>query len=312
MLVLIGAYAADLIFGDPEWMPHPVRWIGSLINFLDTVLRGNSPARVERLKGAVAAIIVILISVLSAYVCIEGARRINPILGYIVWVYVAYTTLATRDLCDKASAVLSALRKGSLNDARRELSKIVSRKTSSLDEEKVVISTVESIAENTSDGVIAPLFYLILGGPVMAIAYKSINTLDSMIGYKNEKYIYFGWFSARLDDVANFIPARISGLLVTAAAAISGGGFQAAFKTMRRDGRKHASPNSGVPEAAMAGALGVRFGGTWEYDGKEADKPYIGEQVRPVKASMIGEAMRLSVIASLLMVTIGTLYRWLV
>ncbi len=312
MLLLILAYITDLVFGDPEWFPHPVRWMGAVINILDNKLRGEGSVRAERFKGAILAVTVIGVSALCAYLFIELARRINPLLGYTAWIYVAYTTIAVRDLLVKAKAIRNELKRGAIVNARRALSGIVSRNTAELDKDKVTISTVESLAENTADGIVAPLFYLILGGPVLAIAYKSVNTLDSMIGYKNEKYRNFGWFSAKLDDLANFIPARISGSLISVSSGILGKSFTAPFKMMLRDGRKHPSPNSGVSEAAMAGSLGIRLGGTWAYDGKVSVKPFLGEEIRPVQVSMINEAIRISFVTSLLMVFIGVVYKWLV
>ncbi|MFA6079627.1 MAG: adenosylcobinamide-phosphate synthase CbiB [Candidatus Omnitrophota bacterium] len=311
MLLLISAYLADLVFGDPEWLPHPVRWMGRMISVLEVNLRGGS-VRAERLKGALLVVTVIGISAICSYLFIYLAGKINQLLGAAAWIYTAYTTIAVKDLLDRARTIMHQLNKGDIANARTELSGIVSRSTAELDEDKVTVSTIESLAENTSDGVIAPLFYLILGGPVLAIAYKSINTLDSMVGYKNEKYINLGWFSARLDDLANFIPARISGLLISVSSAILGRGFKAPFNMMLRDGRKHPSPNSGVPEAAMAGALGIRLGGSWVYDGKASDKPFLGDEARSVENGMISEASSICFVASFLMVSIGVVYKWLV
>lgn len=312
MPLLIFAYIADLAFGDPERFPHPVRWIGALITFLDNKLRGNGPVFTERLKGAIMAIAVIGVSASLTYLFIKAAAKINPILGYVAWIYAAYTTIAARDLHDRARAISNRLSSGSVADARQKLSGIVSRNTAELDEDGIVISVVESVAENTADGIVAPLFYLALGGPVLAMAYKAVNTLDSMVGYKNEKYKDFGWFSAKMDDAVNYIPARICGALISMASFISGSGFRKPFKTMLRDGRKHPSPNSGISEAAMAGAVRIRLGGTWSYDGKEASKPFLGDREGPPQISMIGTAIRISFIVSLLMVTMGALYRCIV
>ncbi|MEW6687234.1 MAG: adenosylcobinamide-phosphate synthase CbiB, partial [Candidatus Edwardsbacteria bacterium] len=183
--------------------------------------------------------------------------------------------------------------------------------TQNLSEDKVVRATIESIAESTNDGIVAPLFYLTLGGPVLAVAYKATNTLDSMLGYKNERYRDFGWFSARLDDVANYIPARISGFLISISSFISGKGFRNAYKTMLKDGRKHPSPNSGISEASMAGALGIRLGGGAFYQGKFVEKRYIGEDRRKVDAFLINETLKISFVTSVLMLIIGVLLKWL-
>ncbi len=325
MPLLIPAYIADLIFGDPEWFPHPVRGMGKLINLLDRLLRGRNvplafPAKnqsfsdgIERTKGVIAASVVVGISTYCAYLLIEFSTRLNPLLGSLVWVYLGYASLATKDLLAKAKAIYREIEKGCIVRARRQLSKIVGRDTENLSEERIITATIESIAENTNDGIIAPLFYLILGGPVSAIAYKSINTLDSMIGRQDEKYLHFGWFSAKLDDIANYVPARISGFLISISSLIVGGrGFRESFRTMLRDGRKHLSPNSGVSEAAMAGGLGVRLGGMLSYQGKVSTKPYIGEEKRAVQSSFIDEALTISLATSILMVSIGAILKWLI
>ena len=244
-----------------------------------------------------------------AYLFLELANRLHPYLWNLVWVYLGWTTLSIKDLRVKAKAILQELEKDSLPTARSNLSKIVGRDTQELPKEGIITATVESIAESTNDGIIAPLFYLALGGPVLAIAYKAINTLDSMVGYKNEKYLHFGWFSAKLDDVANFIPARISGFLIAAA---SLKGFSHSFKTMLKDGRKHCSPNSGISEAAMAGALGIRLGGDCFYQGRLHEKPFIGQAKREVIPQLINEALTISLISSLLMlmVIVGIVGSW--
>lgn len=309
MFLLVYSYLLDLIFGDPEWFPHPVRWMGVLIRFLDNRLRCKGPFWIERVKGVIMAVTVVGVSTYLTYLFIGLAKGFNPLLGNLVGVYLGYTTLSIKDLRLKAKAVLSEIEKGSVVEARKKLSKIVSRDTQELDKDKIIIATIESLAENTSDGIIAPLFYLILGGPVLAIAYKSINTLDSMVGYRNERYRDFGWFSAKLDDVVNFIPTRISGLLIPAASFILGKGFKASFETMLKDGRKHPSPNSGIPEAAMAGALGIRLGGKWFYDGELSTRPFLGDEKRPVEPSFINDALKISFITSLLLVLIGVYFK---
>ena len=189
MFLLIWCYAADLILGDPEWSWHPVRAIGKAIAFLDRKLRTRQGRWSERLEGVMLALSIVGISAFSAYLIIKVSGKLNPLLGKMAWIYLGYTTLSIKDLFLKAGAVLAKIKAGSLVEARWQLSKIVGRDTQKLSEEKIIRATVESIAENTSDGIVAPLFYLILGGPVLAVAYKTINTLDSMVGYKNKKYI---------------------------------------------------------------------------------------------------------------------------
>jgi len=312
VICIVSAYLADLVFGDPEWLPHPVRGVGALINMLDKKLRGNTTVFAERLKGAIAALLVVATSGLLAYFLIRIAVNINPILGSLVWVFLAYTSLSVRDLSVKIGSITDALKKNDIPEARRRLSKIVGRDTSALTSEKITTAAVESIAESTNDGIVAPLFYLVLGGPVLAIIYKSVNTLDSMLGYKNEKYLHFGWFSAKMDDVLNFIPARITGLLIALSSFIMGKGFESSFRTMLRDGRKHPSPNSGVSEAAMAGALGIRLGGESTYGGKVSIKPYIGESKKTVKPQLIREALAIGFVSSLIMVLAGAFIRWVI
>jgi len=310
--LLICCYLADLTFGDPERFAHPVRGMGRLISFLENRLRTNSGKWTERTKGIILTFVVVGVSAYLAYLLIEFSRSFSPILGNLVWVYLGYTALSIKDLQVKAKATLRKLEKGPLVQARKELAKIVSRDTQNLSKDKIALATIESIAENTNDGIIAPLFYLILGGPVLAIAYKSINTLDSMVGYRNEKYLHFGWFAAKVDDIVNFIPARISGFLISISSLIRGKRLQAPFQTMLRDGRKHPSPNSGVSIAAMAGALGIRLGGSWSYQGRLSVKPYLGEERRIIQPSFINEALTISLLTSILMVSFGVIFKWLI
>ncbi len=323
MFLLVFSYIADLIFGDPEWFPHPVRGMGKLISFFESKLRGSGDKRIARakgvlskpnvrLQGAILTIVVVGISASSAYLFITIAGRLSPGLGNLAWIYLGYTTLSVKDLRVKAKKVLKEAEKDALVEARIQLSQIVGRDTHNLDKDKIAAAAIESVAENTNDGIVAPLFYLILGGPIAAIAYKSINTLDSMVGYKNERYLHFGWFSAKLDDIVNFIPARISGFLITAAALITGRGSKDSFKMMFRDGRNHSSPNSGMPEAAMAGALGIRLGGASTYQGKAVKAQYLGEEKRNIQLSFINEALAISLIVSILMVFTGVVLKWLI
>jgi len=312
MFLLIFSYIADLIFGDPEWFPHPVKGVGKLINFFDNNLRGSSSKWVERLNGVILTIVVVGISTSLAYLFLKTLGGLNPFLGSLAWIYLGYVVLSAKDLRVKAREVLKEMEKNSLSEAKNKLSKIVGRDTQDLSKDRIIAATIESIAESTNDGIIGPLFYLVLGGPVLAFAYKSINTLDSMVGYKNEKYLHFGWFSAKLDDFVNFIPARISGFLIAISSAIIGGKFKESIEVMARDGNKHSSPNSGVPEAAMAGALGIRLGGPSTYQGRVFEKPYLGEEKRTLQPFFINEALSISLIASILMIFTGVILRWLI
>jgi len=312
VFLLICSYVFDLISGDPEWSPHPVRGMGKLISFLDNRLRANAGKWPERIKGVILTLSVTGISVCFAYLLIRSSKRLNPFFGDLIWIYLGYTTLSIKDLGVKARGVLKEVERNSIVEARRQLSRIVGRDTQNLNKNEIITAAIESVAENTNDGIIAPIFYLILGGPVLAIAYKSINTLDSMVGYRNEKYLHFGWFSAKLDDIANFIPARISGFLISISALITGKRSIGSFRTMVTDGQKHFSPNSGISEAAMSGALGIRLGGTCSYQGRPFMKPYIGEEKIPVQSSFINDALVISFVTSLLMIFTGIILKWLI
>jgi len=312
MLLLISSYLADLVFGDPEGFFHPVRAIGRLINILESRLRKNDNRRREQIKGVILAFLVVGLTTIFTYLLIESFKKLSPFIGSLVWVYIGYTTISVKDLNTKAKDILRELKNNSIVEARRKLSKIVGRNTQDLDQEKIITATIESIAENTNDGIVAPLFYLALGGPVLAMAYKAINTLDSMVGYRNDRYLNFGWFSAKSDDLANFIPARICGFLISVSSTIVLRRFKDSFKTMLRDGRKHLSPNSGVSQAAMAGALGIRLGGISVYRAQTIEKPYIGEEKNLPQIYHINEALLLSLVTSLLMLSIGAFLKWIV
>jgi len=282
-LELILAFILDLAIGDPRWLPHPVRIIGRAIMYVENLLRALFHGRGERTAGILLVILTVIPSALIAFFILMLLRQATAgfllIISKAVLIYLIGTTIALQELISSAKQVIDSVEAGMLDDARRHLSMIVGRDTTDLSEEGILRATIETLAENLSDGVIAPLFYLAIGGLPLAMAYKAINTLDSMIGYKNEKYIRFGWAAARLDDIANYIPARLSGLLIVISSFIIQRSFSAArhaMNIMLRDGTNHTSPNSGVPEAAMAGALGVRLGGPSTYGGVIVAKPYIG------------------------------------
>ncbi len=307
-LILI-SYIADFVFGDPHWFPHPVRLMGRLISFLEKTLNGNEHKTIQRFYGAITVLAVIAISGICAYVIIELATKLHPVTGKIAWVFLAYTTLSIKDLVVHARAVRQMLAIKDIEEARERLSLIVGRDTQGLLEEGVIRTTLETIAESTTDGIIAPLFYLFLGGPVLAVMFKAVSTLDSMIGHKDERYLQFGWCAAKIDDIANFIPARIAGLLIPIAALFSGKDSVQSLRIMFRDGKKQDSPNSAISEAAMSGALGVRLGGTCSYSGRIVEHPYLGEQRRPISISLIKEAITISEVSSLLMLTVGILFK---
>lgn len=286
---LVMAYVIDLIIGDPKWMPHPVRWIGSIISFLETRLHPPSVSFYHKpwmtiIKGGILVVITVSV-VLGAYRIIVAMlpRGLEEI--FVVWL--TFTLIATNSLHKETSLVVDALEMEDIDEARRKLSWLVSRDTENLDKEAILKATVETLSENISDGIIAPLFYIGLGGPVLGLFYKTINTLDSMVGYKNERYLYFGKIAARLDDILNYIPARISGILIVISALIIERwhkpiSWRRGFEIMQRDGRLLASPNAGIPQAAMAGVLGVTLGGRASYFGKIIEKPVMGDPVNPL------------------------------
>lgn len=307
-LILI-SYVADLVFGDPRWFPHPVRMMGKLISSFERALDGSAHKTTQRFYGVLTAFSVIAISGVCAYVLIKLAAEFHPVAGKIAWIFLAYTTLAVKDLVIHARAVWKMLAINDIEGARNKLSFMVGRDTKNLSQDEVIHTTIETIAEGTTDGIIAPLFYLFLGGPVLAVGFKAISTLDSMIGYKSERYLYFGWCAAKLDTLANFIPARITGLLIPVAALFSGKDPAGSLRICFRDGRKQDSLNSAVSEAAMAGALGIRLGGICSYSGRIVEHPYLGDERRPISISLIKEAMIISIVSSLLMLATGILFK---
>ncbi|MFZ2444947.1 MAG: adenosylcobinamide-phosphate synthase CbiB [Syntrophobacteraceae bacterium] len=280
---LTAAYVLDLVAGDPHWMPHPVRWIGRAVKWAEGLLYDPAASPLLlRISGMVLWMLVVTLTVSGAMALIGASRHAGEIVADAVLIWIAYTALATRGLHGESARVARALGEGDIELARERLSWIVSRDTSELDEAGILRALVETVSENISDGIVAPLFYLAIFGPVGALAYKAVNTMDSMLGYTNDKYRYFGWFPARADDVVNWIPARISGLLLVGASACVGCDWRAAMRTMRRDARKMKSPNAGYPEAAAAGALGVELGGTNIYFGQPVEKPRLGEPLGPI------------------------------
>jgi adenosylcobinamide-phosphate synthase len=272
--MLVAAYICDLLFGDPRWIPHPVKGIAWLALGAEKVLRSSGlPLRVA---GVLCVLVVVGGTAGTVWLVIEAAGRLHPVAGTIAGVFLLYTAFAAKDLGDHARAVGDALFSGDLPLARRKVSWMVGRDTENLSEEGVALAATESVAENTVDGVTAPLFYALLFGPVGALAYKAVNTLDSSFGYMNERYREFGWASAKLDDLANLLPARLTVLAIAIAALLRRLRFFDIFKAVRQGSGLHASPNAGYPEAAFAGALGVTFGGARSYAGVEHDAPRLG------------------------------------
>ena len=302
IFILVLSVLLDLLLGDPAWMPHPVVLVGKGISKLEPWLRRHFPATPtgERWAGRMLALILPLGTLLITLGVCWLAWFIHPILLVVVNVFWGWQALAMKGLKTESMGVYRALITGTLPEARIAVARIVGRDTQNLTAEGVTKAAVETVAENFSDGVFAPLFYLAIGGAPLALCYKAINTMDSMVGYKNERYLNFGRAAAKLDDVANFLPSRLAALALIGATVFVGGNTRNAFKVWWRDRRNHASPNSAQTEAVMAGALGVQLAGPAWYFGEFYDKPTIGDSDRPVEPEDIRRANRLLYGAGLL------------
>lgn len=285
-------FVLDLLFGDPHWLPHPIRLIGSLIAKLEKLNRKELSDGKKFLRGFAMTVIVVGLTIAAAALILNGAYVLHPAIGCAVESIMTYQILATKCLKTESIKVYDKLQKHDLAAARKAVSMIVGRDTEALDETGVAKAAIETVAENASDGVIAPMIYLAIGGPVLGFAYKAVNTMDSMVGYKNEKNLYFGRFAAKLDDVVNFIPSRIAALLMIVVSFLPGKNFSGmrAWRIWRRDSRNHASPNSAQTESACAGSLGIELAGDASYFGKIVKKPTIGDAIRPVEVEDIRRA----------------------
>ena len=301
-LLLPAVYVADKIAGDPEWFPHPVRGIGWAIAKGEALLtRPNQSNEGRLLAGAALTAAVVCGSYFLTRLILAEAYRRSRVLGWLMEIGLGWTCLAARNLQDEASLVLMALDSGDIELARRRLARIVGRDTLHLDASEISRAVIETLAESASDGILAPLFYMSMGGVPLAMAYKAVNTLDSMIGHADERYFYFGKAAARLDDAANYLPARMTASAIAAASAISAeGSAQSAWNVWLRDGGKHKSPNAGQPESAMAGALGVRLGGGNSYSGEFLPAEPIGEEFPAPRPEDARRAVRIVSIAALL------------
>ncbi len=288
---IIAAILLDLAIGDPRWSYHPIRLIGRFASFLEEATRNLFGG--TKLAGVVTVIDTVVIVGLVCYGAIEGAGMIHWLLGDLVSVLLLYFTFSARDLDLHASAVYRSLENGDIEQGRADVGFIVGRDTRNLDEGEITRATVESVAESTVDGVTAPLFFAVIGGPVGAMVYKSINTMDSLFGYKNEKYVNFGWAPARLDDLANYIPARLTAWLISLSSALLGLNWRNSLKILKRDGRKHPSPNSAMSESAFAGALDIQLGGVSYYGGVARNSATIGDPTRSLTAIVIMESIEL-------------------
>ena len=304
---VLGGFVLDALFGDPAWLPHPVVYMGKAISKLEKFLRPRLPKtpQGELLGGAIVAFCLPVGTFLLTGLVCWGATRLHPLLGLVVQMFWCGQALAARGLVQESTNVYIELKKPDLPGARKAVSRIVGRDTAELTAEGVTKAAVETVAENASDGVIAPLLYMLIGGAPLALTYKAINTMDSMLGYKNEKYLYFGRIPAKLDDAANYLPSRLAALLWVAAAAFTHNDAKGAWKIWRRDRRNHASPNSAQTESACAGALGVQLAGPAYYFGQYYPKLTIGDALRPIEPEDILRANRMMVAESILALAIG-------
>jgi len=307
-LVLGCAYVMDLVIGDPEWFPHPVQAIGRVIATAESVARpGRHSSARDFFSGTVVTVVVVVTTAAVAVLIVRVAGRLHPYVALVTEGLLAWTTLATRSLLAEAARVIDALDDGDLAGARVRLGRIVGRDTATLTESEVARGVIETVAESTCDGIVAPLCYLVVGGVPAALAYKAVNTLDSMIGHREPPYTYFGRTAARLDDIANIVPARLAALAITIAAAGTGRSAAGAIRVWRRDHAEHDSPNAGHPEAAMAGALGVTLGGLNYYDGVPVAKPLLGAGQGEPSTNAARAACRIAAAASLLTFGVGLL-----
>ena len=302
IMAFFSGFLLDLLLGDPCFLPHPVRLIGSLITKTEKCFLGKKEGRNKKRnekkefrQGICTVIIVLSVTVAVSASILFFAYDIHCYFGMVVETIMTYQILAAKCLKVESMKVYHCLKNGTLTEARRTVSTIVGRDTDCLDEAGVAKAAIETVAENTSDGVIAPMLYTALGGPILGFFYKAVNTMDSMIGYKNDTYLYFGRCAAKSDDVVNFLPARISAYLMITASFIGGKCFSGkrAYRIYKRDNRKHASPNSAQTESVCAGALGIQLAGDASYFGKTVKKPYIGDCVRAVEYEDIKRVNRL-------------------
>lgn len=304
--LLIGAFFLDLALGDPRWLPHPVVLMGKVIARGERWLRSGDGRR-DFLTGMTLSLFIIALSAAATLALVILCNLLPLWLSFSATAALASTTLATRGLLDAVKLIEEPLRAGDLGMAREKLAHIVGRETADLNQDKVLRASLESLSESTCDGIVAPLFYLFLGGLPLAMAYKAVSTLDSMIGYRTAQYFYFGKFAARLDDAANFIPARLTaGFMVITTLALRLNPARA-LRAVWRDHANHLSPNAGYPEAALAGALGIRLGGPSIYFGEQIDKPYLGDDFEPVTIEMLKEGRILCLVTALLSLATFTL-----
>jgi len=307
-IIILVAILLDLIVGDPRCLPHPVIYIGKVISYGEKLIRKITITPIGlKIAGTILSISVILGTYFLFLGLIWLAFKVHLYLGIILSIFVMSQTLAINSLYKHSLAVAKPLIVGDLINARKELSMIVGRDTEDIGEQDIVRGVVETVSENTVDGITAPLFYGFIGGPPLAMAYKAVNTLDSMIGYKDERYINLGWAGARLDDLANYVPARITGLVYLLISFFTPGGFKGVWNTIKKDAPKHPSPNSGIPEAAVAGALQIQLGGLNYYRGTASHRALMGQPIKTLEMKHIHHSLYIMLAVSGLMFILGSL-----
>ena len=314
LVSVVFAYILDLIIGDPRRITHPVVIIGNLISFCENILlRIFSTSLQQKLGGILLTLFIPTVVFISVKQLVFLFARINPLAGFFADIWFIYTAIAGKELYREGKIIYDLLVKKDLIKARNRLKFIVGRDTDNLSSEEVVRATVETIAENAVDGILSPLFFAFIGGAPLAMAYRAINTLDSMVGYKNKKYKHLGWGSAKLDDFVNLIPARICAILMVVTSYLSGFDWRNAYNIIRRDALKHSSPNSGYPESAVAGALDIRLGGINYYEGIPNFRKYIGEPLRELEPVCIIKTIKIVFYTSLIFLLGGVIIRgWLI
>ncbi|MBW2562865.1 MAG: cobalamin biosynthesis protein CobD [Deltaproteobacteria bacterium] len=302
LIILPAAFLLDLILGDPQFLPHPIRWMGKAIELLEPAFRIIS--KNLSVSGALFALFLISSAFAITFIIVVIAGKLHPVFGIVIEIVIIYWCISVKSLKQSAMNVCRSLMDNRIDEAKAKVSLIVGRDVEKLTESGIVKATIETVAENLVDGVISPLFFAVIGGAPLAIAYKMVNTLDSMVGYKNEKYIHFGKAAARIDDISNFIPARLSVPIISLAAQILSRKGLNAFKTAALEGKYHSSPNAGFPEASFAGAMGIKLGGPNYYHGRLVHKPYIGKLFGKADITHIKKACDLMMLSSILWLVI--------
>lgn len=306
------AFLLDLILGDPYHWPHPIKLIGNFIAWFQEKYVQDKTEKEKYRLGVLLWFVTVLGTGIVTFLLLKVCYLIHPIVGILCYIYLTYTTLATKSLANEGHKVYQKLKFDTLVNARRQVAMIVGRDTEELTEEEITKATIETIAENTSDGVIAPLLCLFIGGPTLAMMYKAVNTLDSMVGYVTPKYREIGWFSAKMDDLWNFIPARLTWLLLLIGTKLMNLNTNNAWEVGKADCRNHKSPNSGYPESVVAGALGIQLGGTHNYHGIEIYKPTIGKALHVADQEDILKANQLLYVTAIVSLVVFSVIAFII